>query len=475
MAYSSVTMHDKSTESRQRLRPWLKSLLDNNTIQDMCWINEDRTMFKIPWKHGGKQDWTPKEGEVFMKWAVHTGKHRLEIDKPNYAKWKTNLRCALNKASDIEEVKEQSQKNDLNPYKVYKFLPPKKKRSSPIRQEPDNVQTPPPSSTHAQLPTFVETEHISDERLPSDLKSVRSMDLVGEHTYDQSQEAMDLEEYQSESSPDGSSYSQDPLLYDQSNGPSTSTQAMIIPSDPIVQEINNDDETFLVDLNTYVFELHKYNNSDRECPNVTGDLKVLKVEVLYRTRTFLAEEFYGNQGCFINYGTLHLQPETQQYRNYLFANVENKYNIMLPAWPKGLCNNPEQESGAEMLLDSMQLGIIIEMPSNGDIYATRLCKASVYFSSPINNHMEKLRRNPQSPEPVKIFDFQSTYHPALLNSKNTGFIPDPFVYLCVGQELNKDQIAKALIVIKITHVYANNLFETMCDEEKTSVKISKSI
>lgn len=55
-----------ASESRQRLRPWLISKLDKEQIPDLCWINKAEMVFKIPWKHGGKQDWVPQQGQIFM-------------------------------------------------------------------------------------------------------------------------------------------------------------------------------------------------------------------------------------------------------------------------------------------------------------------------------------------------------------------------------------------------------------------------
>lgn len=54
------------SESRQRLRPWIIYQLDNNTIPGLQWIDKQAMKFKIPWKHGGKQDWVPEQGQIFM-------------------------------------------------------------------------------------------------------------------------------------------------------------------------------------------------------------------------------------------------------------------------------------------------------------------------------------------------------------------------------------------------------------------------
>ena len=58
---------------------------------------------------------------MLQEWARHTGKFRENIDKPDYATWKTRLRCAFNKAPDIEEVKEESNLNCTDPFRVYRF------------------------------------------------------------------------------------------------------------------------------------------------------------------------------------------------------------------------------------------------------------------------------------------------------------------------------------------------------------------
>ena len=58
-----------------------------------------------------------------QEWARHTGRFREGQDEPEYATWKTRLRCALNKAKDIQELKDQSNLDSPDPYKVFVFLP----------------------------------------------------------------------------------------------------------------------------------------------------------------------------------------------------------------------------------------------------------------------------------------------------------------------------------------------------------------
>jgi len=55
------------TESKpKRLRLWLEGLLNRRDILGLQWIDEAKTMFRISWKHRGKQDWSPEHGRLFM-------------------------------------------------------------------------------------------------------------------------------------------------------------------------------------------------------------------------------------------------------------------------------------------------------------------------------------------------------------------------------------------------------------------------
>lgn len=55
-------------------------------------------------------------------WAIHKGKHLEGTDKEDPSTWKTRLRCALNKSVDFREVRERSQLDISNPYRVYQIV-----------------------------------------------------------------------------------------------------------------------------------------------------------------------------------------------------------------------------------------------------------------------------------------------------------------------------------------------------------------
>ncbi|XP_059207874.1 interferon regulatory factor 8 [Centropristis striata] len=112
-----------SNSGGRRLKQWLVEQIQSGQYSGLQWEEERRTMFRIPWKHAGKQDYNQEvDASIFKAWAVFKGKFK-EGDKAEPATWKTRLRCALNKSPDFEEVTDRSQLDISEPYKVYRIVP----------------------------------------------------------------------------------------------------------------------------------------------------------------------------------------------------------------------------------------------------------------------------------------------------------------------------------------------------------------
>lgn len=119
--------------------------MESGQFPGVCWEDEAKTMFRIPWKHAGKQDFREDQDAAFFKaWAIFKGKYK-EGDTEGPAIWKTRLRCALNKSPEFEEVPENSHRDGAEPYKVYRLLPP---GTLPASAE---VQKPPPKRHHSSV------------------------------------------------------------------------------------------------------------------------------------------------------------------------------------------------------------------------------------------------------------------------------------------------------------------------------------
>jgi len=57
-----------AAERRERvlLRPWLENLIHSGVIPGLEWIDADKTMFKVPWKHRSKKNWSLRHSSVFL-------------------------------------------------------------------------------------------------------------------------------------------------------------------------------------------------------------------------------------------------------------------------------------------------------------------------------------------------------------------------------------------------------------------------
>ncbi|ELR49662.1 Interferon regulatory factor 9 [Bos mutus] len=112
------------TRCTRKLRNWVVEQVESGQFPGVCWEDAAKTMFRIPWKHAGKQDFREDQDAAFFKaWAIYKGKYR-EGSSEGPAIWKTRLRCALNKSCEFEEVPEIGHRDGAEPYKVYRLLPP---------------------------------------------------------------------------------------------------------------------------------------------------------------------------------------------------------------------------------------------------------------------------------------------------------------------------------------------------------------
>ncbi|XP_062376182.1 interferon regulatory factor 1a isoform X1 [Sardina pilchardus] len=126
-------------QGRLRLRPWLEEQIHSGKYPGVVWLDETARVFQIPWKHAARHGWNiDKDATLFRNWAIHTGRHKPGMDKPDPKTWKANFRCALNSLPDVRELHDKSMKKGTNAYRVYVMLPSAKgQRRRKGLQQPD--------------------------------------------------------------------------------------------------------------------------------------------------------------------------------------------------------------------------------------------------------------------------------------------------------------------------------------------------
>ncbi|XP_062917618.1 interferon regulatory factor 3-like isoform X2 [Mobula hypostoma] len=105
------------SQQKPQLRPWLIAQIDSGRYQGLCWINEERNMFRIPWKHASRHDLSEHDYRIFKDWAIASGKFTGQnaSDPP---KWKANFRCALNSNESFKKKADNSN-DSSDPHKIY--------------------------------------------------------------------------------------------------------------------------------------------------------------------------------------------------------------------------------------------------------------------------------------------------------------------------------------------------------------------
>ncbi|KAF6077813.1 interferon regulatory factor 3 [Phyllostomus discolor] len=106
---------------KPRILPWLVSQLDGGHLEGVAWLDPSRTRFRIPWKHGLRQDAQQEDFGIFQAWAEASGAYTPGKDKPDLPTWKRNFRSALNR-KEVLRLADDRSKDPQDPHKVYEFV-----------------------------------------------------------------------------------------------------------------------------------------------------------------------------------------------------------------------------------------------------------------------------------------------------------------------------------------------------------------
>ncbi|XP_068585893.1 interferon regulatory factor 10 [Cebidichthys violaceus] len=172
-------------EAKMHMKEWLVAQIESGTYEGLCWEDQSKTMFRIPWKHAAKKDYKQTEdAALFKAWAVYKGKFREGRDQADPTMWKTRLRCALNKSTDFQEVPERNQLDITEPYKVYLIqqdgVPTRPAESPQTKDQVIQDRRSPRSPAFLDKPLRCQKE--SFHRRKEEVKPF-SDDLMREHMY----------------------------------------------------------------------------------------------------------------------------------------------------------------------------------------------------------------------------------------------------------------------------------------------------
>ncbi|NXB52126.1 IRF1 factor, partial [Leucopsar rothschildi] len=155
--------------SRMRMRPWLEMQIDSNQIPGLIWINKDKRIFQIPWKHAAKHGWDmEKDACLFRSWAIHTGRYKEGEKDPDPKTWKANFRCAMNSLPDIEEVKDKSINRGSSAVRVYRMLPPLTKHQKKEKKSSREVRNRSKRKCYEETRLKEPAESLTNPPLPDD-------------------------------------------------------------------------------------------------------------------------------------------------------------------------------------------------------------------------------------------------------------------------------------------------------------------
>ncbi|XP_041833579.1 interferon regulatory factor 5 isoform X2 [Melanotaenia boesemani] len=420
---------------RIRLKPWLLAQVNSGRYPGLQWLGPDQRLFQIPWKHATRHMPVPEEeNTIFKAWAMETGKYQEGVDEPDPAKWKANLRCALNKSREFQLKYDGTKENPVQPYKIYEVCE-QPGITDGVGDDDDEMPNlmdltiNPRTSDPPSFPTFslsssrtFEPPHV----IPMSLLPMTSDPRfqVGDQGNFVPNRLKDLDSLSSTAA------SAHPVL-----------DPMETSSTGAVQ--NQGD--------------HQNHQACKYDLLSSVPLTDLDLKFQYRGRTVGSLTVSNPQGCRLYYG--HLEPTPEQVD--LFGPVSLQ-QVRFPGSSE--IQNQKQRFYTEALLDVMDRGLILEIVEQ-DIYAVRLCQCKVFWSGPgmpeqgLPNPMERERK-------IKVFSLNNFLEGLIQFQKGEVQNPPPFeVYFCFGEDWpDRKSKEKKLIMVQVVPVVARILTEMFSGE-----------
>uniref|UniRef100_A0A3B3QMA2 Interferon regulatory factor 5 n=1 Tax=Paramormyrops kingsleyae TaxID=1676925 RepID=A0A3B3QMA2_9TELE len=431
---------------RIRLKPWLIAQVNSRKYPGLQWLGPEQKLFQIPWRHATRHLPTAEEeNTIFKAWALETGKYQEGVDEPDPAKWKANLRCALNKSREFKLKYDGTKETPVQPYKIYEVC------DQPITGDNRITEAPSYSKLHAlnnEVP-FIRSPvtdgyvsaHLSMMPVPGHLNGGISMSAVAPS-------AMALPEYPCHV-PLAADLRQGGFTHSGRGGSVIAQGQTDAPVTSLPVPIEDSPMPEVPQGQPCIYDLL---SSPHMLP-----LTDLDIKFQYRGRTAGSLTVSNPQGCRLYYGNLEATPEQVD----LFGPV-TLHQVRFPSAAE--IPNEKQRFYTEHLLDVMDRGLILEIHGQ-DIYAVRLCQCKVFWSGP--GVPEQAMPNPMEREKkIRVFSLDTFLHELIMYQKSETPTPPPFeIYFCFGEDWpDKKPKEKKLIIVQVVPVVARILTEMFSGE-----------
>ncbi|XP_075605513.1 interferon regulatory factor 5 isoform X4 [Balearica regulorum gibbericeps] len=428
---------------RVRLKPWLVAQVDSRRYPGLHWLDPERRRFAIPWRHATRHPPAPQDHDnIFKAWAQETGKFRAGLDAPDPARWKANLRCALNKSREFRLLFDGPRAAPPQPYKVYELC-----------------QGPPEGADGVP-----EDDYGCDEE-EEDVSQLQKMTSLSISDTQHGGDLLPPYPWPKEEPPFGSGCPLGPfappppaLLPGEGGGTHGTLElppAALAETGPPLGTLGPPAACPLAPMEHVIPNL-------LISPHMLP-LTDLELKFQYRGRQVCVLTISNPHGCRLFHSSL--EPTQEQVELFGPLTLEQ---VRFPA--TDAIPNEKQRFYTHQLLDVLDRGLILELQGQ-DIYAIRLCQCKVFWTGPCAG--PRAGPNPiEREKKTKLFSLEGFLNDLILFQKGQTSTPPPFeIFFCFGEEW-PDQKPKEKKLITVQFFVVFIVLEMATDPRGNSTRSS---